>query len=48
MRTAPADALAGLADRMAVVVRELETRRVAREAKGDAVVVSLDDRRRKR
>jgi hypothetical protein len=48
MRRAPADQLGALAERMAVVVRELDARRTAREARAPARVVALDDRRRKR
>ncbi len=48
MREAPAGELGALAERMAVLVRELDVRRTAREAKAPARVVALDERRRKR
>jgi hypothetical protein len=47
MRRAPAEQLPALAERMAVVVAELEARRAAREAKTPATVIPLGRRRQR-
>jgi hypothetical protein len=47
MRRAPAEQLPALAERMAVVVAELEVRRAAREGKRPATVIPLGRRRQR-